>query len=112
MGDFLIVLGLSSLPAVGNFFGGLLSEWLNPSRNFVNRALHAAAGIILAVVSVEVMPSALAIVPVCQNGKKCGLVCLASSSQNAFTILENGSINDILESFNKNLIKRMPAAAI
>ena len=64
MGDFLTVLGLSSLPAVGNFFGGLLSEWLNPSQNFVNRALHAAAGIILAVVSVEVMPNALAIVPV------------------------------------------------
>ena len=64
MRNFLTVLGLSSLPALGNFIGGLLSEWLNPSQNFVNRALHAAAGIILAVVSVEVMPNALAIVPV------------------------------------------------
>jgi len=64
MRDFLTVLGFSSLPALGNFFGGLLSEWLNPSQNFVNRALHAAAGIILPVVSVEVMPNALAIVPV------------------------------------------------
>jgi ZIP family zinc transporter len=64
MREFLTVLGFSSLPALGNFFGGLLSEWLNPSRNLLNRALHAAAGIILAVVSVEVMPNALEIVPV------------------------------------------------
>lgn len=64
MSDFLTILGLSTLPAIGNFFGGLSSEWLKPSQNFVNRALHGAAGIILAVVSVEVMPSALAIVPV------------------------------------------------
>ena len=64
MREFLTVLGFSSLPALGNFFGGLLSEWLNPSRNLLNRTLHAAAGIILAVVSVEVMPNALEIVPV------------------------------------------------
>lgn len=64
MKEFLTVLGFSSLPALGNFFGGLLSEWLNPSPNLLNRALHAAAGIILAVVSVEVMPNALEIVPV------------------------------------------------
>ena len=64
MSNFLTVLGLSSLPAVGNFLGGLLSEWINPSRQFVNRALHAASGIILAVVSVEVMRSALTEVPV------------------------------------------------
>lgn len=64
MREFLTVLGFSSLPALGNFLGGLLSEWLNPSQNLLNRALHAAAGIILAVVSVEVMPNALEIVPV------------------------------------------------
>jgi ZIP family zinc transporter len=63
MGEILRVLGLASLPALGNFTGGLISEWLQPSHSFVNRALHAAAGIILAVVSVEVMPSALAVVP-------------------------------------------------
>ena len=63
MFDFLTVLSLASLPAIGNIIGGLLSEWLNPSDTFINRALHAAAGIILAVVSVEVMPNALAVVP-------------------------------------------------
>lgn len=64
MSDFLSVLIFASLPAAGNFMGGLLSEWLNPSKYFVNLALHASAGIILAVVSVEVMPNALQIVPV------------------------------------------------
>lgn len=63
MSDLFSVLIFSSLPALGNFMGGLLSEWLKPSRYFVNLALHAAAGIILAVVSVEVMPNALRIVP-------------------------------------------------
>lgn len=58
-GGILIVLGLALLPAVGNFGGGLLAEWLHPSQKTLNRALHAATGIILAVISVEVMPQAL-----------------------------------------------------
>lgn len=53
------VLGLALLPALGNFGGGVLAEWLKPSRKTLNRALHAAAGIILAVIAVEVMPEAL-----------------------------------------------------
>lgn len=60
MGDGLLtVIGLAILPAAGNFSGGMLSEWLRPSRKTLNRALHAAAGIILAVIAVEVMPEAL-----------------------------------------------------
>ena len=55
----LMVLGLALLPALGNFGGGLLAEWLRPSQKTLNRALHAAAGIILAVIAVEVMPEAL-----------------------------------------------------
>lgn len=53
------VLGLALLPAAGNFAGGLLAEWRPPSKKMLNRALHAATGIILAVVAVEVMPEAL-----------------------------------------------------
>lgn len=55
----IMVLALALLPALGNFAGGVLAEWLHPSKAILNRALHAAAGIILAVVAVEVMPSAL-----------------------------------------------------
>lgn len=55
----LTVLGLSLLPALGNFAGGLVADFLPPSRRVLNWALHAAAGIILAVVAVEVMPEAL-----------------------------------------------------
>ena len=53
------VIGLALLPAVGNVSGGLLAEWLRPSRHALNLALHAATGIILAVIAVEVMPAAL-----------------------------------------------------
>ena len=55
----LMVLGLALLPAAGNFGGGVLAEWLRPSQKTLNRTLHAASGIILAVVAVEVMPEAL-----------------------------------------------------
>jgi ZIP family zinc transporter len=58
-----MVLLLAALPAAGNLAGGLLSEWLKPSPHFLNRALHAAAGIILAVIAVEVMPRALRAAP-------------------------------------------------
>lgn len=57
--QFLTVVGLALLPAVGNFAGGLTADFLRPSPKLINRALHAAAGIILAVVAVEVMPRAL-----------------------------------------------------
>lgn len=58
-GGILAVLGLALLPAVGNFAGGLAAEFLRPSKRVLNWALHAAAGVILAVVAVEVMPQAL-----------------------------------------------------
>lgn len=61
--DFLAVLGLALLPALGNFSGGLLAEWLNPPAKFINRALHAASGIIIAVIAIEVMPNALRAAP-------------------------------------------------
>lgn len=58
--NLLTVLGLAILPALGNVSGGLLAEWLRPSQKMLNRALHVAAGIIIAVIAVEVMPEALA----------------------------------------------------
>jgi len=43
--------------------GVFLPEWLRPSKTTLNHALHAATGIILAVISVEVMPKALGTAP-------------------------------------------------
>ncbi len=59
MSAYLTVLGLAALPAVGNFAGGLLAELRPPSARGLNFALHAAAGIVLAVVAVELVPRAL-----------------------------------------------------
>lgn len=53
------VIGLALLPAIGNFGGGVLAEWVRPSKRTLNHALHAAAGIVIAVIAVEVMPEAL-----------------------------------------------------
>lgn len=56
------VLGFALLPAVGNFIGGVTAEFLRASPAVLNRALHVAAGVIVAVVAVEVMPEAIGVV--------------------------------------------------
>ena len=59
MSQFLLVLGLAVLPAAGNFLGGVLAEIVNVSERMLSLALHFAAGIVLAVVGLELMPEAL-----------------------------------------------------
>ena len=59
MSQFWIVLGLAALPAAGNFFGGVLAEVFDVSERMLSLALHLAAGIVLAVVGLELMPEAL-----------------------------------------------------
>jgi zinc transporter, ZIP family len=61
--DLAMVLALALLPAAGNFGGGLLAEFVSTSGRGLSRALHGAAGIVIAVVAVEIMPGALPVVP-------------------------------------------------
>lgn len=53
------VLLLALLPAAGNITGGILAELTPPSSSWRNRALHAAVGVVVAVVAVEIMPRAV-----------------------------------------------------
>lgn len=57
------VLLLALLPGGGNFVGGLVAEAVPTSARWLNRALHAAAGVVIAVVAVEIMPDALDVLP-------------------------------------------------
>ena len=59
MSAYLNVLLLALLPAAGNFAGGVLAEFLRVSQRTLSFALHAAAGILFAVVGIELMPEAL-----------------------------------------------------
>jgi zinc transporter, ZIP family len=59
MNDYLLVLGLAALPAAGNLAGGVLAETFRVSERTLSLALHLAAGIVLAVVGLELMPEAL-----------------------------------------------------
>lgn len=63
MDGYLTVLAFAAMPALGNLAGGLLAEVFEPSRRVLNLALHLAAGIVIAVVAVELMPEALAAEP-------------------------------------------------
>ncbi len=59
MSELLLVLGYALLPAAGNAAGGLLAEVTHPSSRSLSIALHLAAGIVLAVVGVELTPRVL-----------------------------------------------------
>jgi len=54
-----LVLLLASLPAIGNFVGALLAEAFDVSQRALSLALHLAAGIVLGVIGIELMPRAL-----------------------------------------------------
>ena len=56
---FLTVLGAALLPAIGNFAGALLAESVRTPKWVIGVSLHAAAGIAIAVVSIELMPRVL-----------------------------------------------------
>lgn len=59
MGQFVVVLLLALIPAAANVAGGALAELRPVSNRVLGFALHAAAGIVIAVVGVEVVPTAL-----------------------------------------------------
>ena len=59
MSSYWLVLGFAALPALGNLAGGVLAELLRVSQRALSLALHLAAGIVLAVVGMELMPEAL-----------------------------------------------------
>lgn len=63
MDDYLKVLALAAMPALGNFLGAWLTDVINVSQRTLSLALHSAAGVALAVVSVELMPRALGVEP-------------------------------------------------
>lgn len=56
---YLLVLAYAALPALANFAGGILAELFDVSDRVFNWALHASAGIVIAVVAVELMPLTL-----------------------------------------------------
>lgn len=61
MDEFGVVLLFALIPAVGNIGGGLFAELVAVSERNLSLALHGAAGVVLAVVAIELMPKALAI---------------------------------------------------
>ena len=60
MSNLWYILLLSLLPGAGNFAGGMAAEFWRTSPRLLNGALHAASGIVIAIVAVELIPEALA----------------------------------------------------
>ena len=56
MPELLQILLLALLPAVGNFAGGLLAEFIKTTRETLSLALHVSSGIILGVIAMELAP--------------------------------------------------------
>ena len=61
MRDYLTVMLLALLPAAGNMLGGVVAEFTTVSQRTLSLALHVAAGVVLAVVGIELVPEALAV---------------------------------------------------
>lgn len=53
MNNIWYVLGLAMLPAFGNVGGGMLAEFTGVPKQWLSRALHAASGIVIAIVAVS-----------------------------------------------------------
>ena len=59
MDDIWLVIGLALLPGLGNLAGGMVAEFSRSTPRLLNLALHAASGIVIGVVAIELMPEAL-----------------------------------------------------
>lgn len=59
MDGFLLVLAFAALPAAGNVLGALAAEAFNISERTLSLSLHLAAGVVLAVVGLELLPEAM-----------------------------------------------------
>ncbi|MDX5422201.1 MAG: ZIP family metal transporter [Hymenobacteraceae bacterium] len=103
MNEFLQVLMYAAMPAFGNLLGGILAEMLNVSEKTLSLALHLAAGIILAVIGVELMPEALEAEPPY-------IPILAFVGGSAFFVLLDRSIGYVQSRFGGKTKKGMGAA--
>ncbi|ASY63520.1 putative CONSERVED INTEGRAL MEMBRANE protein [Sinorhizobium sojae CCBAU 05684] len=80
MSEYLLVLAIALLPAGGSGIGSAIAESTRAPEWVVGSALHAAAGVAIAVVSVELMPRILESTPI-------GLAVVAFLGGAAFSVL-------------------------
>lgn len=59
MSDLWLVIGLALLPGLGNLAGSMAAEFVRTTPRLLNLSLHAASGIVIGVVAIELMPEAL-----------------------------------------------------
>lgn len=90
MADYPLVLLLAALPTLGNFAGGIVAEFIDASPRMLSRALHVAAGVVSAVVAVELMPNALS------GGAPAWAIALALLTGGAFYMLLEWTVDRLI----------------
>lgn len=90
MPEFLPILALALLPAAGNLIGTFSAEYLPVSPRANGALLHAAAGVAIAVVSIELMPRIVQNIPA-------WLLVLGFALGAAFTVLMVRGVRRISE---------------
>lgn len=63
MSELLTVALLALLPPAGTVAGALIAEWVPVTDRWLSRGLHLAAGVVVAVVAIEIFPDALDAAP-------------------------------------------------
>ena len=86
MPEFLSVLAVALLPVAGNIAGTIVAELARTPRWVIGAALHAAAGVAVALVSVDLMPRILATTPA-------WLLILLFAVGAAFSVLMASAVN-------------------
>lgn len=106
MTDYPSVLLLAALPTLGNFAGGIVAEFIDASPRILSRALHVAAGVVSAVVAVELMPNALA------GGAPVWAIALALLIGGAFYMLLEWAVDRLTGADNAKAGASMVYAAV
>jgi ZIP family zinc transporter len=85
MNEYLAVLGLAALPATANFLGGVLGDLITLPRRTLNLVFEWVAGMLLAVVGIELMPRVL------QASLPWLMVVLFVAGAGLFLLIEEGT---------------------
>lgn len=91
MDGFLLVLAYAAVPVLGTVTGALLAERVALSASRLSLALHAASGVVFAVIAVELIPTTLA-----QAGPRSAWIVLVSFAAGGVFFLLFDRLTDVV----------------
>jgi ZIP family zinc transporter len=101
MNSFFLALGLAALIAFSNLIGGLVAEAFPPSKGKLSVGLHMAAGVLLAMITVKLIPNVL-------QPDRTWITLFGFIAGGTFFILSDRAVREIESRYNVDKRKRKP----